>query len=364
MLALSQSFSMGKGCLEHNLRITKGAGIRQNGIMERRYLNEHVIVRGDITQPDYEYNLLKQVIKEKIGDELNKYNERMIRGRHPERVITLEQWIDKKAYTRVGKKKKIICEYVINLGNRHTGCPYEQAKDKDGNLLDKNGKIIPLWDTRRVADYANGVIKESKISKKIKPILKDFVKEFAKANPQAEILGYSIHCDEGGAIHAHLSVLWWSKLKPTKKGKTQVVGYGIAQSQAIRQQYEARGIKCGNERKNNPLTTWRKDMRQLLYEVALLHDVDRLDMGNKEKHKTQKAFGVCKDHYCEELEAEHKKLDEEKEKLVEKENMLSTDIAKQEWYILRKQHPELYKAIHAEYLKEKRSRNAGLVYGK
>ena len=372
MLALSQSFSMGKGCLEHNLRITKGAGIRQNGVMERRWMNEHVIVRGDLEKPNYEYNLLRQVVTDKIGEELVKYNERMIQTRHPECVLTVDKWIEKKAYTRGGKKKKLICEYIINLGNRHTACPYKQKQDADGNLISKSGKIIPLWDTRVSADYADrDHIEESDISKKIKPILRDFVVEFQKENPQAEVLGYSIHCDEGGAIHAHLSVLWWSKLKPLKNGNTQCVGWGIAQSQAIRQQYEARGITCGNEKKNNPLTRWRKHMRNLLYEVALLHGIDRLDMHNKEPHREHGPFCGYKDRYCEELEAEHNKLDAKAKKLAGKEeavqakeqeikdkekvidDKLTSNIAKKEWYILKKEFPDMYEKIHKKFLKEK-----------
>lgn len=373
MLALSQSFSMGQGSLEHNLRIKKdGKGIRQNGYKERRHLNEHVIVRGDITQPNYEANLLRKVVKEKIGEELARSNERKIQKRHPEQVMTIDDWIKSKQYTRSGKQKKLINEYVINLGNRHTACPYVQQKDADGNLLDKHGKIIPLWDTRRAADYKDGKVVESAISKKLKPILKDFVQEFAEANPQAEILGYSIHCDEGGAVHAHLSVLWWSKMKPIK-GRHRDITYGIAETSAIRQQYEARGITCGDERYDNPQNSWRKEMRQLLREVAYLHGVDRLDMGNKEPHRSKNAFGRYKDKYCEELEAEHNKLDEKAKKLAGKEeavqakeqeiedkekvidDKLTSNIAKKEWYLLKTKHPDLYNKIHEEFLKEKKN---------
>lgn len=387
MIQLSQSFSMGKGNLEHNLRITKSSGIRQNGVQERRFINEYVIVRGDTTQKNYEKNLLKEAIKNKIGENLKKYNEKQIQAKHPERVMTIDDWIQKKSYTRSGKQKKLICEYVINLGNRHTGSPYEQKKDKDGNLLSKSGKIIPLWDTRVSADYVDkNNIKESMISKKyIKPILRDFVKEFEKANPNAEILGYSIHGDEGGAVHAHLSVLWWSTCK-------NGVGYGIAQSQAIRQQYEANGYQCNNERKDNPLTVWRKDMRALLYDVAYLHGVQRLDMGNKEPHRDTPAFGRYKDRYCEEQEAERNRLEVEKKslekdkklfkkdkkilekdkksitdkekrlsekasELEEKEKLfndrLATDVARGEWYYLKTHFPHMYAQIHKKYTEER-----------
>lgn len=356
MIQLSQSFSIGKGNLEHNLRITKGGGIRQNGDKDRREWNEHIIVRGDITQKNYEKNLLREVVKSKIGENLKKCNEKQVQSGHPERVLTIDDWIQKKSYTRSGKQKKLICEYVINLGNRHTGCPYEQKMDKDKNLLSKSGKIIPLWDTRLSADYADkNNIKESMISRMyIKPILRDFVKEFEKANPNAEILGYSIHCDEGGAVHAHLSVLWWSTCK-------NGVGYGIAQSQAIRQQYEANGYQCNNERKDNPLTVWRKDMRALLYEVSYLHGVKRLDMGNKEPHRDKYTFGQYKDKYCEEMEMKMNKIEEEK-RIVEEEakridEIIAENVTKREWYLLKTQFPDVYEQIHKKITEENKKRN-------
>ena len=373
MLWLSQSFSMGKkGGLEHNLRITKGKGLRQNGDVTRRHLNEDVLVLGDKNTKNYEYNLLIEVCKEKIGDKLAEYNERMIRTRHPERVLTIEKWLEKRGYFREGKRKGLIKEYLVNMGNRHTCCPYIQEKDEKGNLLDEKGKIIPLWDTRRAAAISkkygydeNGKVKESAISKRVKPVYREFLQAFIEANPQAQVLGYNVHCDEGGAVHAHLDVLWWSELKPDKRGRQQGIGIGIAETEAIKQQYDKRGIKYNDTRFDNAQGMWRDEMKKLLQDIALKHGIEKLDMGNKEPHRSISEFGKYKDKYCTELEEKYNELEEEKkivstqkealaERKQEVDNAMVSDIARGEWYYLKKYHPDIYKEIHTKYVNDRR----------
>lgn len=370
MLKLSQSFCMGKGSLEHNLRITKGAGVRQNGVKERRFLNED-ITAGNKFEKNYVHNLIHNAVAEKIGDKLAMLNEKHIAMKEKRRVCTIDDWLKKQAYTRGDKQKKIVSEYIVSMGNRFTACPYEMQLDAKGNMLDDNGNVIPEWDTRRRPAYKDGKIIESKICKKLKKVYKDFIVAFEKANPQAQVISASIHADEGGHVHMHLSVLWWSK---TKNG----VGYGLAETTAIRQQYEAKGIYCNRTRFDNAQNEWRKEMRQLLKDVALEHGIERLDMGNKEKHRSIYEFQQFKDKYCEKKEKEFDTkekainvkqniLNERRKNLFDKENdlhkkelelneketELSKDIAKQEWYILKKKYPDIYNLIHSEYMMKK-----------
>ena len=185
-LELSMSFRMGFGCIEHNLRIKKGQGPRQNGIQERRFLNEHLVVDEQLLNEDKEHyvdNLLHEIVKEKIGEQLYKINEKHIRQRHPKKVRTIDDWIRSQQYVRGGNQKKILCEYVVQLGNKYTASPFEMQLDKDGNILDKQGNKIKLWDTRKTPDYKDGIITESKRAKLIKQIYREFVNEFQKANP-------------------------------------------------------------------------------------------------------------------------------------------------------------------------------------
>lgn len=253
---------------------------------------------------------------------------------------------------------------MVQLGNKYTGCPFEMQLDKDGNILDKDGNKIKEWDTRKTPGYKDGIITESKRAKLIKKIYKDFLKEFQKANPQATVLCASIHSDEYGACHLHITVLWWSK-------KQNDVGYGLSYSSAMEQQFDAKGIKYNHKRYDNATTLWKTNMRVLLKQVALKHNVVRLNMHNKEKHRETDGFKKYKDAFCyeQQLEFEQKeaeliakenelkeleqKLKSLQNELEDKEQELSKDIAKQEWYLLKKTHPEWYSEIHSMHLKNK-----------
>lgn len=349
-MKMSQSFCMGFGGIEHNLRITKGNSTRQNGIIERRFLNENVIVDETLLgQKNYVQKLLHNTVESVVGENLKMLNEKHIRQQHPGRVRTVDDWIKSQMYTRQGKQKEVICEYIVQVGNKRTGCPYEVERDADGNILDVTGSVIPEWDTRKRAAYKNGTITESEICKKLKQVYKDFVTRFVKENPQARVICAAIHADEYGGCHMHMNVVWFSK---TKNG----VGYGLSHTTAMSQQYELRGIKIGNSRTDNAQNQWRKDMKLLLKKICYEHGIEKQAMGNQEKHRTIDEYKTFKSEYCDALEAKQKELQE-------KEAELSADIAKQEWYLLKKNYPALYKKIHSEYMLQKkksidRGRNA------
>ena len=359
-IAMSQSFRMGTGGIEHNLRICKGNSIRQNGIQERRYLNENFIYDDTIDSSDYVRELVQKTIVEEIGDKLDKLNEEHIKKRHPERVRTKEQWIQSQVYTSKGKLRPIVHEYIVALGNKYTCCPYEMQLDGQGNIIDVHGDKIRTWDSRQTPAYRNGRIVESKISKLVKKVYKDFLVEFQKRNPRAKVLCASVHCDEQGGCHMHVDVLWVNN-------KKNDIGIGLSKTTAMKQQYEERGIVTGKSRTDNAQNLWRKEMRALLEEVALRHGISRLDMNNKESYKSIPEFKKSQDRYCQHLEDRTTELDtreallRDREELVaikekeleEKERELSTDIAKQEWYILKKEYPENYNFIHQKYLKNK-----------
>lgn len=351
MNAMSMSFVMGRGSVEHNLRKTKGNGVRQNGVLERRFLNEYGVTDGtnikeitDTTNVDTDA-IIKHVVADAIEQSLSETNARNIANGHPERVKTVEQWIDAQCYVRGGNRKQITSEYVIQVGNKFSGIPYEPARNADGNMLTNRGVVIPEWDTRHVPAYDDYRVKESAISKQLKIVYKEFVEEFQKRNQNATVVCYAIHGDERGGVHCHLTVLWKNRCN---KG----VGVAIAcPTAAMRQQYEAQGIKCGNTKQNNAMTRWRKDMRALLEETCNKHGIERLDMHNTEPHRSVAEFGKFKDKYVEQKELEFKAKETE---LQEKELELSSDIAKQEWYILKTKHKGLYNIIHNEWLKSKK----------
>lgn len=359
-LWLSQSFRMGYGGLEHNLRITKGKSVRQNGLKERRHFNENLIVDGDLNNPDYVHDLIYKAVERRIGEQLYKINEKHIRQRHPKRVRTIDDWIESQCYERQGKQKKIVHEYIVQIGNKFTGCPFVYQVDADGNMIDKQGKIVPEWDTRKNLAYKDNKIVESKRCKLLKKIYREFVNEFKKANPQAEIISASIHADEYGGVHLHLNAIWFAK-------KKNDVGYGLSYTSAMQQQLDAKGIKYKNTRKENAMTVWKAEMKLLLKKVASNHNVFKLKMNNTEEHEPTEEFKISNDKRCEVFEEKDKELKAKENELKElesklkslqneledKEQELSKDIAKQEWYLLKKRYPEWYSEIHSIHLKNK-----------
>lgn len=325
---MSQSFVMGYGGIEHNLRQCKGGSVRQNGIKERRHLNEYLINKD-----------VRDVIKNEIGEKLNEINNKHIAQGHPGRVCTLDDWIKKQEYTRQGKQRKIVSEYIIQIGDKFSGCPYEIQKDNKGNMLDVNGEIIPEWDTRKRPAYRDGKIVESEICKRLKTVYRDYLNRFIKTNPQARVVCAAIHADEYGGVHMHIDVVWISY---TKNG----VGIGLSKTQAMRQQYIDMGKATKDTRRDNAQNTWRADMKLLLKKCAFDHGIEKLRKGNSEKHRDTNSYKNFKSDYCEALEARAAELDA-------KEKELSKDIAKQEWYILKTKYPALYKKIHNDYTHSK-----------
>lgn len=345
MLQMSMSFRMGKGWLEHNLRVTKENRPRQNGVLERRHFNEQLVIDESIEGPDYVKQLIHKKVEEKIGDKLKEVNEKHIRQGNLFRVRTVDQWIESQQYTRAGKQKDIVCEYIVQLGDKYTGCPYEIQLDADGNMLDVNGKKIKPDDTRFTPAYRDGKITESKISKKLKKVYKEFFQEFKKRNPQAEPICASIHGDEKGGLHMHINCIWFSK---TKNG----VGYGLSKTTAMRQQYDEQAKEYGKTRKQNAQNMWRNEMRYMLMRIALDNGIERVKMNNKEPHREHDEFCDWKDDQC----ARREMLDNKEKELIEKESKLDErqaelderdkKYASAEWWYMYKHYPELWKEIH------------------
>ena len=346
-IELSQSFRMGTGSINHNLRINNDGTERSCGDTNRRFLNEHLFIDPTIPIDDnYAERLIRKNIYEAIKDRLKEYNEKQIKSKHPERVLTYEKWLENQI--KKAKEKPRLQEYIIQLGDRYTGCPYKMETDKDGNIIDIDGNKIKNYDTTKTPAYKDGKITPSKLYKKTKKIFKEFIKEFQKANPQAVVISASIHGDEEGGLHCHISVLWLSKTK-------QCLGIGLGHTQAMAQQYEAQGIKTKDTKEKNAQTLWESDMRWLLKEVAERNGIKRKDMGNEEEPRTIKGFKRDKDKEVqlkrkeEELKEKERYLKEREANIEEKEREISRSIVKEEWYILRKQYPEIYTKVHEKF---------------
>ena len=131
---LSLSFVPGRGNIEHNLRIKNG-NPRTWGIRERKEWNE-VLVNRDV----------RDVLRETFEPSIAKYNEKQIADKRYTRTKTIDDWID----TQMKKKTRPYTEYIIQLGNKLTGCTYEHEVGKDGFQIDETSgtKIMP-WQTKK-----------------------------------------------------------------------------------------------------------------------------------------------------------------------------------------------------------------------
>lgn len=383
MLSMSQSFVMsGSGAsIEHNMRLVKSGGIRQNGVPERRCFNEHLLVDESLDKKDYVKTLLQKKVKEVVGDKLATYNEKCIKNRHYNMVRDLQGFIDSQQREYKGKKRSCITEIVIQVGDKFTACPYVVARDEQGRMLDKGGRVIPDWDTRRIPAYADGKVVESEESKLVKKVYRRYFDEFCKKNPQFVPLSCDIHADERGGTHCHITGFFVAK---TKTG----LGISLSRTSAIAQML---GNNGRNTRTSNAQNQWRANMRFLLEDVCKEFDIERKDMHNKEKHRNQRQYYAYADARCEAMEqketsleiqadlvdsktnaltekektfADKEKMFSEKERMILKkeaelqsrerellarEKELSGNQVKQEWLILKKNFPVLYKKINTIY---------------
>lgn len=373
---LSQSFGMGDGDIAHNFRYRRGKNMRQNGVVERRFLNEYVVCDKELLAKcqsnkriDYAREKIKEILAPVMTERISEYNERQMRGRHSNRLIkNLDEWLDKKEIVRGGKVRKLFSEYIFTVGDKFTACPYEY-ETKRGFPVDKDGEIIFPWMTNRNTVYKNGKITEAEICKKAKRIYRNLIKEFEKHNPCARIIAAAIHCDEGGACHLHMDVLWISK-------SNDILGIGLGETSGMRQQFLERGINPPNTRKKNAMTMWEAETRDLFQRVCLENGIDREYMDNNEKHKATPLFQKyndkrAQDFYdalkaCEEnvkareaeLDSREKDLRQREAELKEKIDFLDkyvSGIDKKEAeldFVLRNCSPKKYLYNHYSRLKE------------
>lgn len=367
MVAMSQSFVMGRGQLEHNLRIKRGRGIRQNGDADRHAWNEHLIVDDELIQhpATYTERLIEKVISAELGDKLRILNEHYIQQRHPERVMNVRQWIDKQRYARNGEARPIVQEYIVGVGDRYSACPWKPSVDEKGNILDEHGHTIEDWDTRKRPGFKDGIKSESLASKELKRVYKEFLREFQNENPRARVICASIHADENGAVHMHVDVIW---IADTKNG----VGISLSKTSAMQQQYRDKRIVTKTGRTDNAQNRWRADMRKLLERICREHDIERLDMHNKQQHRSKRAYYEYADRRSEVFEEQAKALQEAQERVEKERHDISVQrdelnaiqakceriieagvqgIKKyivREWNILRNNHHEWFDVIHAE----------------
>lgn len=319
-MLMSEAFSMGDcTTLNHNLRIAKGRGYRQNGAIERRSFNEYIDIDNELYQQclknkkmDYETEIIKKTLLPMVIDEMNAYNERQIRGRHSNRIKTFDDWLSAKAKQCGGK---VTSEYIAQIGDHITSAPFVCERDEDGKPLDKDGNIISSWHTNKKLIYKDGKVVMD--NKHLADTLKEFYQRFKKANPNFLPLGCFLHGDES-SWHIHVTGIWLSHCKTEFK-------VGLGETSGLKEQYANRGIKVKDSQMENGMTMWNQEMRLLLEEVCKENGIERLDMENKEKHRTKKQYLKFADKRAQalaEIEAELVAHLDEKEAGIDKKMLL------------------------------------------
>ena len=287
MEKMSQSFACGNGSIEHNLRKLKGKGIRQNGIVTRRKWNDVI--------KDIDW---KQALRERVQPLIDDYNKKQLEKGRTNRVKTFEQWLDSVQYTKQGKQKNVYTEVVVQVGDRFTGSPYEVERNEQGQVLDKNGNVIPVWDTRRQPAPKDGRYLQSTVSRQLKKVYRRVVKEFEKKHPNAIITTAVTHMDEHGGCHLHLNIIWLPK---TRIG----IGVGVGKTSGVAEYLDSIGVKYDNtKRKDNALKVWTELWRyEYLPAICREFGIERQDMGQAGRtHKSVDEYKEFADRRSEAVE--------------------------------------------------------------
>lgn len=267
MIDRTLSFAHGNGDLDHNAR-RKNGNERTCGMRERRVWNDTLI----------ELNA-NDVLEREYGAALRAYNEKQIVGRHPERCKTMDDWVS--GQRRGGRP---YTEYVVQIGNRLTGCPYEFVTDKNGNMIATDDTVILPWQTRKTPAplIRDGRLHVSAEYGRLKALYKDVFNKWNKWNPDMIIVGAYIHADEKGGVHMHIDCICKSKAK-------NGIGLGIGVTGCLKQMLDKEGIKYGTTRKDNAQKIWTKLMRERLTELANQHGYNIVNghCAGRKKRSTQ-----------------------------------------------------------------------------
>ena len=287
----TMSYAQGKGNINHNERRIDGSTkIRSCGDITRRDWN--IVI---------ESHDLKETYKSIFGEAMAQYNEEQIRKNHAERCKSIDGYIDslvKASGGKGGKKRPLpFNEVVIQFGNHLDGCPYEFCKNKNGKMLDENGKVIEPWETDRypakVLDK-NGNPIMSEEGKKLKALLLDYYDIWKKENPRLVILGAYIHMDEKAGPHLHIDYIATAK---SNRG----MSLKVAKTAALEQQLTEQGIDYKNEngktdRNHNAVKTWTKRMREIGVDLAKRHNIEIVSTkGAKRNKHSSREYGELKD---------------------------------------------------------------------
>lgn len=225
------SICKGKGNTRHNDRTIKNQkGVAKSWDIEKSHLN---IV--------YKNEDIEKVYKELFGDALDKYNDKIRKSSHPERVIDDYYKHILKQSQKPSKKKnqvKPFYEFVATIGN----------------MYDKSDPL----------EYP-----------KIKAALDEYNRSFADRNPNFYVFQQITHCDEVGMDHTHTDII------PIAKGGKNGLSLKVSLSGALREMgYTGR----------NAFEHWRENEEKVMIQILEKHGLEYKEGSGRTEHLSKEQY--------------------------------------------------------------------------
>ena len=225
------SICKGKGNTRHNDRSIKNQkGVAKSWDAEKSHLN---II--------YKNEDIEKVYKELFGDALDKYNDKIRKSSHPERVIDDYYKHILKQSQKPSKKKnqvKPFYEFVATIGN----------------MYDKSDPL----------EYP-----------KIKAALDEYNRSFADRNPNFYVFQQITHCDEKGMDHTHTDII------PIAKGGKNGLSLKVSLSGALREMgYTGR----------NAFEHWREKEEKVMIQILEKHGLEYKEGSGRTEHLSKEQY--------------------------------------------------------------------------
>lgn len=225
------SLTKGEGNTRHNDRTIKNQkNTSKSWDAEKSHLN---IV--------YKNEDIEKVYKELFGDALDKYNDKICKSSHPERVIDDYYKHILKQSQKPSKKKnqvKPFYEFVATIGN--------------------------MYDKSNPLEYP-----------KIKAALDEYNRSFAIRNPNFYVFQQITHCDEVGMDHTHTDIV------PIAKGGKNGLSLKVSLSGALREMgYTGR----------DAFAKWRENEENVMIQILEKHGLEYKEGSGRTEHLNKEQY--------------------------------------------------------------------------
>ena len=260
-----------------------------------------------------------QVYCDEFGEALDEWNDKNIKNRHNDRVLTMEQYIAKikkeeKEYRREMKK--------INSDKSLSGKEKQKAKNSVyGRPRFVYEAIVQIGNIDTVP--AVGTDERKQFDETIKDIYIQYLDEWKKNNPNLILTGAYLHFDEAGASHMHIDYI------PVAKGLKRGMSTAPKLVEAILQMGYEKGSMT-----YTPQMQWQDRQRDIICEIAKQHGIeatfeDRRRSGQK----------IIKQYHLNPTQYKMEKIAEAKKEIAEAKKEINT--LKEENSRLVKENDEL-----------------------